>query len=51
MTMTVAVIMIVAVAMAMAVTAKAALRFGHACQHARARPLRHANNDQLEAPA
>jgi len=43
--------MISAPTVVMAVIAIAALRLGHACQHARARPLRHVNNDQPTAPA
>src|SRR5205085_10988021 len=39
------------VMMVMAVTAAAALRLGHACQHATARPLPHLNNNQPSAPA
>jgi hypothetical protein len=41
----------IALAVAMAVITDAALRLGHACQHARADPLQHIDNDQPAAPA
>jgi len=43
--------MIFAATVVVAVIVTAALRLGHACQHARARPLQHINNDQPTAPA
>jgi hypothetical protein len=43
--------MISAPTVVMAVIVIAALRLGHACQHARARPLQRINNDQPTAPA
>jgi hypothetical protein len=46
-TMVVAVMIVLAVAM----ITGAALRPGHACQHARADPLQHIDNDQPAAPA
>jgi hypothetical protein len=41
----------VAVAVTVAVIVSAALRLRHACQHARADPLQHVDNDQFAAPA
>jgi hypothetical protein len=38
-------------AVTMAVIVSAALRLRHACQHARADPLQHVDNDQFAAPA
>jgi hypothetical protein len=49
--MIVTVVMMSASAEVMAVIVIAALRLGHACQHARARRLQHINNDQPTAPA
>jgi MFS superfamily sulfate permease-like transporter len=40
-----------AVTVTVAVIVSAALRLRHACQHARADPLQHVDNDQFAAPA
>jgi len=47
----IAVGVIFTVAVVMVVIASATLRLGHACQHARARPLQHIDKDQPIAPA
>jgi cytochrome c oxidase assembly factor CtaG len=50
-TMIVTVAVMLTIAMAMAVIVYAALRLGHASQHARARPSQHIDNDQPVATA
>ena len=50
-TMTVAMLMLVIFTVTVAVAASAALRVGHACQHAPAHPLRHIDNNQPAAIA
>lgn len=41
----------VTVTVTVALIVSAALRLRHACQHARADPLQHVDNDQFAAPA
>ena len=48
---TVVVVVMAALAVTMAVIVSTALRLRHACQHARADPLQHVDNDQFAAPA
>jgi len=47
----VAMVVMATLAVTMAVIVSAALRLRHACQHARADPLQHIDNDQFDAPA
>ena len=47
----VAMVVMATLAVTMAVIVSAALRLRHACQHARAGPLQHVDNDQFAAPA
>jgi len=47
----VAMVVMVTLAVTVAVIVSAALRLRHACQHARADPLQHVDNDQSAAPA
>jgi len=51
MSTTVVVVVMATLAVTMAVIVSAALRLRHACQHARADPLQHVDNDQFAAPA
>jgi hypothetical protein len=50
-TLAVAVTLTLTMAVAVIVIVSAALRLRHACQHARADPLQHVDNDQFAAPA
>ena len=47
----VAMVVMATLAVTVAVIVSAALRLRHACQHARADPLQHVDNDQFAAPA
>ena len=47
----VAMVVMATLAVTMAVIVSAASRLRHACQHARAGPLQHVDNDQFAAPA
>lgn len=50
-TTVVAMVVMATLAVTVAVIVSTALRLRHACQHARADPLQHVDNDQFAAPA